>query len=121
MDARLENTMKELQIFKAALPLKKCKAVLSKSKLLSDSISWVAKKFALLCYLWIIDSLFPILDNPNVDLFNVGHWASSESKHNAIVTELFMIMPKTLHKQMPTYKSFSSVVCGLSYFNLYQW
>ena len=113
--AKLVNTTKELKTLKAALPLKKCRAVLSKSDSLNESIGRVAKKFALLYHLWVIDSLFSIEKNPSVDLFSADRWASSVAKHNAVVTEIFMIAPKTLHKEIATYQFFGSVVRGPRY------
>ena len=69
----------------------------------------------MLYHLWVIDSLFPVEKNPSIDLFSVDCWASSVAKHNAVVTEIFTIAPKTLHKEIATYQFFGSVVCGLRY------
>ena len=113
--AKLVNTTKELKTLKAALPPKKCREVLSKSDSLNESIGQVAKMFALLYCLWVIDSLFPIEKNPCVDLFSVDCWASSVAKRNAVVTEIFTIAPKTLHKEIATYQFFGSVVHGPRY------
>ena len=88
---------------------------MSKSDSLNESIGRVAKKFALLYHLWVIDSLFPIEKNPGIDLFSADCWASSVAKRNAVVIEIFMITPKTLHKEIATYQFFGSVVRGPRY------
>ncbi|KIK75891.1 hypothetical protein PAXRUDRAFT_171355 [Paxillus rubicundulus Ve08.2h10] len=108
-DADLHRVKKELVTLTTALPLKKRKGILNKSDSLNESIGRVAKKFAMLYHLWVIDGLFPIVNNTGVDLSSTTCWASPEAKHNAVITELFTITPQVLTKEIHAYKAFSSV------------
>ncbi|KAI9568407.1 hypothetical protein HD554DRAFT_2172510 [Boletus coccyginus] len=109
INANLCQVKKELFTLMASLSSKKRKAVLDKLDSVNESVGRVAKKFSILYRLWVIHGLFPIENNPGIDLSATTCWASPEVKHNAIVTELFMIMPETLTKEIRTYKSFGSV------------
>ncbi|KAG6370486.1 hypothetical protein JVT61DRAFT_11972 [Boletus reticuloceps] len=102
---------KDLRTLDAALPAKKRKGILNKTGPLNDNIGRVAKKFAMLYRLWVIDGLFPIMnvENPDVDLRSTACWDSDEAKRSAVLTELFLVMPESLHKEMVKYKSFGSV------------
>ncbi|KAF8435956.1 hypothetical protein L210DRAFT_3505949 [Boletus edulis BED1] len=102
---------KDLCTLDAALPAKKRKGILNKMGPLNDNIGHVAKKFAMLYCLWVIDGLFPIMNvnNPNVDLQSAACWDSDEAKRSAVLTELFLVMLESLHKEMVKYKSFGSV------------
>ncbi|KIK78024.1 hypothetical protein PAXRUDRAFT_17111 [Paxillus rubicundulus Ve08.2h10] len=108
-DADLHRVKKELFTLTAALPPKKRKGILNKSHSLNESIGQVAKKFAMLYRLWVIDGLFPIVNNTGVDLSSMTCWASPEAKRNAVITKLFTIMPRVLTKEIHAYKAFSSV------------
>ncbi|KIJ09893.1 hypothetical protein PAXINDRAFT_157791 [Paxillus involutus ATCC 200175] len=108
-DADLHRVKKELFALTAALPPKKRKGILNKSDSLNESIGQVAKKFTILYRLWVIDGLFPIVNNTGVDLSSTTRWASPEAKCNAVITELFTITPQVLTKEIHAYKAFSSV------------
>ncbi|KIK94440.1 hypothetical protein PAXRUDRAFT_142846 [Paxillus rubicundulus Ve08.2h10] len=82
---------------------------MDKTDHLNKDIGHIAKKFAMLHHLWVISSLFPIKNNPDVDLWSASRWESPAAKHDAILTELFMATPESLHQEMAKYKSFSSV------------
>lgn len=101
-DADLHRVQKELFTLMASLPLKKRKGMLDKSDSVNESVSRAAKKFNMLYCLWVIQGLFPITNNPCVDLSTTAHWASPEARHDAIITELFMIMPEALSKEIHT-------------------
>lgn len=109
-DADLRRVKKELLALTAALPPKKRKGILNQSGSLNDSIGRLAKTFAILYRLWVIDGFFPVLDNPSTDLSSTTRWASPEAKRDAVITELFMIMPEILTKEIHAYKPFGSVV-----------
>ncbi|KAF8435940.1 hypothetical protein L210DRAFT_3648178 [Boletus edulis BED1] len=102
---------KDLCTLDAALPAKKRKGILNKMGPLNDNIGHVAKKFTMLYCLWVIDGLFPIMNvnNPNVDLQSAVRWDSDEAKRSAVLMELFLVMPESLHKEMVKYKLFGSV------------
>ncbi|KIK79337.1 hypothetical protein PAXRUDRAFT_16380 [Paxillus rubicundulus Ve08.2h10] len=109
-DADLCRVKKELFALTAALPPKKHKGILNKSDSLNESIGQVAKKFAMLYCLWVIDGLFLIVNNTGVDLSSTTRWASPEAKRNAVITELFTITPQVLTKEIHAYKAFSLVI-----------
>ena len=117
--SKLGAAKKDVRTLSAALLPKKRQGIMNKTEPLKEDIGHVAKKFAMLYCLWVIDGLFPVknVNNPDVDLWSPACWDSNEAKCNAVLTKLFMIMPQSLHKEMLKYKSFSSAVCDLSHFN----
>ena len=115
--AKLTITTKELHTLNAALPAKKCRNIIDKTDHLNENIGRFAKKFAMLHHLWVISGLFPIKNNPEVNLWSASLWESPVAKHDAVITELFMATPESLQKEIVKYKSFGSVVRGLSYLN----
>ena len=115
--AKLTITRKELRTLNAALPAKKCRNIKDKTDHLNENIGRFAKKFAMLHRLWVISGLFPIKNNPDVDLWSASCWESPAAKRDAIITELFMAAPESLQKEIVKYKSFGSAVRGLSHLN----
>ncbi|KAG6372670.1 hypothetical protein JVT61DRAFT_7430 [Boletus reticuloceps] len=108
---KLGVAKKDVRTLSTALPLRKRQGIMNKTELLKEDIGRVVKKFAILYRLWVIDGLFPILsvNNPDIDLQSATRWDSNKAKSNAVLTELFMVMPQLLHKDMLKYKSFGSV------------
>ncbi|KAG9310683.1 hypothetical protein JVU11DRAFT_9278 [Chiua virens] len=101
--ALCQRTLTAIQALKAALPPNKCKAILNKSDSLNETTGRVAKKFALLYRLWVIEGLFPITSNSDVDLFSAGRRASPDAKRDAVIAELFMITPNLGSAQRDDY------------------
>ncbi|KAF8837801.1 hypothetical protein BDN67DRAFT_982973 [Paxillus ammoniavirescens] len=107
--AELAIAMRDLCTLNAALLAKKCRNVMDKTDKLNEDIGRITKKFTILHRLWVISGLFPIKNNPNVDLWSASRWELPVAKRDAVLTELFMATPEPLHKEMAKYKSFSSV------------
>ncbi|KAG1839433.1 hypothetical protein F4604DRAFT_1691245 [Suillus subluteus] len=104
--SELRVLKKEYAILQAAIPARSRNRVFKKTSALDSNISRAGKMYAMLNYFWVMTGLFPTTSQPNVDPCSNMCWSSPDAKLKGAMAELYLCVPKTLHKAMETYMQF---------------
>ncbi|KAG2057488.1 hypothetical protein BDR06DRAFT_1005117 [Suillus hirtellus] len=87
-------------------------AYTAETSTVNSSISRAGKMYAMFNYFWVMNGLFPTTPQPNVDPRSNTRWSSPDAKLKGAMAELYLCMPKTLHKAMETYTQFRLLFCA---------
>jgi len=71
------------------------------------------RKYSATHCLWIATEIFPLRENPEIDLFSAERWLSPLAVEDGVKTELFKFISKEDHSLM-LHKDFGDVVSSLS-------
>ncbi|KAG1859231.1 hypothetical protein F4604DRAFT_1930772 [Suillus subluteus] len=104
--SELRVLKKEYATLQAAIPVRSRNRVLKKTSAIDSDISRAGKMYAMLNYFWVMNGLFPTTPQPNVDPHSNMRWSSPDAKLKGAMAELYLCVPKTLHKAMETYTQF---------------
>jgi hypothetical protein len=79
----------------------------------SDSVRFYGRKYSVTYCLWINSQIFPLSENPHINLNGEEHWLSARSMEDGIKTELFAFVP---HTDLPlmAHKNFGGDVSSLT-------
>lgn len=108
--SELRVLKKDYAALQAAIPPRSRNRVLKKTSTVNSSISRAGKMYAMFNYFWVMNGLFPTTPQPNVDPRSNTRWSSPDAKLKGAMAELYLCVPKTLHKAMETYTQFGPLV-----------
>ncbi|KAG1849250.1 hypothetical protein F4604DRAFT_1935048 [Suillus subluteus] len=104
--SELRVLKKEYATLQAAIPVRSRNRVLKKTSAIDSDISRAGKMYAMLNYFWVMNGLFPTTPQPNVNPHSNMRWSSPDAKLKGAMAELYLCVPKTLHKAMEIYTQF---------------